>query len=135
MPQREAVLFANEAFYAAFVARDMAAMARVWSSVHPVTCTHPGWQTLHGREAVMESWRAILANRNAPQIRCRDEAVTIHGETAIVTCLEQITAAQFLAATNVFVKEGAIWCMVHHHAGPANVDPRTLTDDEKPKAN
>ena len=50
----EAVLFANEAFYQAFAARDLAAMEEVWAHHCPVACIHPGWPPLHGRQAVNE---------------------------------------------------------------------------------
>ena len=41
----------------------MGAMEQVWARVAPVTCLHPGWTLLSGREAVLESWRTILAKR------------------------------------------------------------------------
>ena len=57
MSNPEAVLFANEAFYAAFRAGDMDAMAALWAEDHAVVCLHPGAGPIHGREAVLESWR------------------------------------------------------------------------------
>jgi hypothetical protein len=71
MSDREAVLFANEAFYLAFQARDMAAMDDAWAREAPVTCIHPGWSVLAGREPVMNSWRGIFEGGNAPAIECR----------------------------------------------------------------
>ncbi|MCB2106619.1 MAG: nuclear transport factor 2 family protein [Rhodobacteraceae bacterium] len=132
MSDRDAVLFANTAFYAAFYQRDFEAMAEVWAKGRPISCTHPGWATLYGSDAVIESWRGILSNRNAPKIKCRAENVEILGEAAIVTCVEDFGDGQYLAATNVFIRVGHVWAMVHHQAGPANVDPATLgeQDDE-----
>ncbi len=40
--ERDAVLFANEAFYRAFVDRDLATMEQVWSRRDSVVCIHPG---------------------------------------------------------------------------------------------
>lgn len=133
MLERDAVLFANTAFYAAFAARDAAAMDRVWARDKTVTCAHPGRPAIQGRAAVMESWRAILANPHAPQVECRAEQATIYGAAAVVTCIERV-GGQYLAATNVFVKTGSVWSMVHHQAGPAAVDPRTLENEEAEKA-
>ncbi len=62
---RDAVLFANEAFYRAFADRDIAAMEEIWASEAPVACIHPGWSPVIGRERVLASWRAILATRLA----------------------------------------------------------------------
>ena len=108
---------ANEAFYAAFAGRDVGAMDVVWARAHPVTCIHPGWNVLSGREAVMESWEAILSNPEQPRIVAGGAQVQILGEVAIVTCREWV-AGNPLAATNVFVREAGRWRIVHHQAGP-----------------
>ena len=135
MSNQEAVLFANDAFYAAFAERDIEAMARVWSQNNPISCTHPGWQTLEGHEEVMESWTAILSNPESPLIVCRARRAAIYGDMAIVTCVEEISTQsdehEFLAATNVFVRSGRVWTMVHHQAGPVHVDPNVFEDDDE----
>jgi len=114
---QEAVLFANEAFYRAFTARDIAGMEEIWARVVPVACIHPGWSPVFGRERVLASWRAILTNPGSPAIRCRRPRAFVHGESAFVICYEEIEGA-VLIATNLFVREGAGWRMTHHQAGP-----------------
>lgn len=122
MSDREGVLFANEAFYRAFADRDYQAMDAVWSRKAPCACLHPGWGPIFGRERVLESWAAIIANPESPNIVCLNETVQIHGDTAYVICYEEIDA-QYLVATNVFVREGSVWKMVHHQAGPTATKP------------
>ena len=61
MSEREAVLFANDAFYLCFAGEDVDSMDGLWASNAPVTCIHPGWEALYGREEVLESWRSIIA--------------------------------------------------------------------------
>lgn len=122
IPDRVAVLFANEAFYAAFANRDYAAMDRLWSRRHPVTCIHPGWRPLVGREAVMHSWQGILGHPSAPRIRCHDPTASLHGGIAYVLCYEVLETG-FLAATNVFVREKDAWRLVHHQAGASPAPP------------
>ena len=39
------------------------------------------------------------------------------GEMGIVCCLESMSGHGFIA-TNLFVRSGKLWRMVHHHAGP-----------------
>lgn len=112
-PER-AVLEANLSFYEAFAAQDLAAMTEIWSASQPVSCVHPGWQTIHGREQVISSWRAVLRHNSAP-IRCEDARAVVFDEAAYVTCVERIASAQ-LAASNFFVLEGGLWKMVHHQA-------------------
>jgi len=129
---RDAILFANEAFYRAFADRDPAAMEELWAKDAPVTCIHPGWAPLTDRDMILASWRAILTGRNAPDIRCRNPRVFQHGDTAIVICFEMI-GASFLVATNVFVRQRGRWKMAHHQAGPTNQDPPADSDsDDEP---
>jgi len=131
MSVREAVLFANEAFYRAFADRDMAAMDAVWSARFDVACLHPGWQPLFGRAAVMESWSNILGNPQSPKIRPREPHVQLLGETAVVVCYEEIDGS-FLLASNVYVHEGQIWKMVLHQGGATAGAPAPEEKPERP---
>lgn len=111
-----AVIAANDSFYRCFAARDLRAMDRVWAQRAAVTCIHPGWQPLHGREAVMVSWKDILGNPGAPAIACMRPAAHVFGDVAFVICNERLPGAE-LVATNIFVREDGEWRMVQHHAG------------------
>ena len=122
MSEQAAVLFANEAFYVAFAVCDFPAMDGLWSRRPSVTCIHPGWSALSGRDPVMESWRSILANPNAPRIGCRNAVAHVLGDSAYVVCYEAIDGS-FLVATNVFVREDGGWKMVHHQAGATPPPP------------
>jgi hypothetical protein len=128
---REAVLFANEAFYQAFAGRDIDAMDRLWARGGPVACIHPGWSPLVGRERVLASWRAILANPASPAIRCRRPRAFLHGDSAFVICYEEIEGA-VLIATNLFVREGREWKMTHHQAGPVTVASEDEPAEDEP---
>src|SRR5688572_590510 len=110
-------LTANTAFYAAFAGRDMEAMAALWSHQLTVTCIHPGWQTLSGREDVLRSWQGILANPEQPRIVSGGAEVRIVGDLAVVLCRE-LVGGNPLVATNVFVREGGAWRLIHHQSGP-----------------
>jgi ketosteroid isomerase-like protein len=117
MDLTEAVLNANDAFYNAFNQKDPALMDQVWADSDDVTCVHPGWNLLRGREAVLESWRSILTNPQQPRIVTGGATVARFGALAIVVCRE-LVAGSPLVATNVFVLEGESWKLVHHHSGP-----------------
>jgi len=127
----DAVRRANEAFYAAFEARDLDAMADVWERSDRATVTHPGWPILRGWPKVVASWDAIFGNTPYIQFFLTDEQVDVDGDVAWVTVSEGIlqsasspesTSAGTVAATNVFVRHGDTWRMVVHHgssvAGP-----------------
>ncbi len=123
MSERDAVLFANEAFYRAFADRDPEAMDEVWARDAAIVCIHPGWPPVVGRDEVMASWRAILTNPDSPATQPRAAQAYLLGEQAFVVCYEEIDG-QFLIATNIFTREGGRWRLVHHQAGPtAGVPP------------
>jgi ketosteroid isomerase-like protein len=116
MTDSDAVLAANLEFYRAFTARDLAAMEALWARRAPVACVHPGWPALRDRDAVMESWQGILTNPEAPRIACYDEQVLLFGDTALVICEEELDGGT-LIASNLFVREDAVWRIAHHQAG------------------
>lgn len=131
MSDSVAVIFANDAFYAAFAGRDIAAMNDAWSRRDDVTCIHPGWPPLTGRESVMKSWRSILHQPASPHVICHLPQARVLGEFAYVLCFEQIEDA-FLIATNIFVREDSRWKLFHHQAGPTPAPPLDDTADVPP---
>jgi ketosteroid isomerase-like protein len=116
MTDQDAVLAANLEFYRAFATRDLAAMEALWARQSPVACLHPGWTVLTDRDEIVASWNGILSNPDAPRIACFDERVLLYGDTALVLCEEEL-AGGTLAASNLFVREGDVWRIAHHHAG------------------
>lgn len=118
MPEHAAVLFANDAFYLAFASRDFQAMDEIWAAETQVTCIHPGWNPLSGREEVMESWEAILSGPTTTNIICKNSTVRVFGDLACVICHEVLEQG-FLVATNLFISEDGQWKIIHHQAGAA----------------
>jgi hypothetical protein len=116
MNDSDAVLAANLEFYRAFITRDAEAMDALWARRAPVACVHPGWPALTDRDAVVESWRNILANPDSPRIACYDERVFLYGDTALVICEEELGDGT-LIASNWFVREDGAWRIAHHQAG------------------
>jgi hypothetical protein len=92
-------------------------MEALWATTAPVLCVHPGWTAVAGREPVLQSWRAILANPDAPRVMCHDDRAFLYGDLAIVLCEEELDTGH-LVATNMFVRENGAWKMIHHQASP-----------------
>ena len=113
------MLAANALFYAAFSRRDIPAMEALWARAEPVTCIHPGWNALIGRDEVLQSWRAILGNPASPSVECSGESAHVAGDVAWVLCTEAAPDGEVqLVATNVFRREdGGQWRLCHHQAG------------------
>ena len=121
---RAAVTAANGEFYRAFGTGDIEAMDALWADREEVACIHPGWPPVRGRTDVMASWRGILAEPPEPAVQPAEEQVYLMGDAALVVCFEAIGEI-FLAATNVFLRLGGAWRLVHHHAGLTEHRPRT----------
>lgn len=128
--ERSAVLFANEAFYRAFVDRDYARMAALWASQHAVLCLHPGWPPLAGRADVLASWKRLLSGAGL-DLQMHGPSVHFVGETAFVVCYERV-GRDWLVATNGFAREDGAWRLVFHQAGPAPAPPADSDADEDP---
>ena len=117
---------ANTALYAAFETGDVDLMEAVWDMEDPeaLVCVHPGWPMLRGRAAVLRSWSAVMANTDYIQFFLTDVQVCVSGETAVVTCTENVlTSADVgdnaaVVATNVFVRRADGWRLQVHHGSP-----------------
>lgn len=116
------ILFANDTLYHAFSEADIGALDALWARHHPVCCIHPGWPAITGREQVLESWRRILDNPEAPRIRPHHARVLAWGPLHAVICYEELET-QMLTAFNLFVEEEGAPRLVHHQAGPCAQPP------------
>lgn len=131
MSDRQALLFANEFFYRAFAGRDLDAIREIWADSPHISCTHPGWNPLIGRIAVLESFRGILQGPNPPDVQCLAPHAVLLGDVAYVLCHEAL-GGHFLTATNIFMRYGRQWRLQHHHAGPAASPPETAESRPDP---
>ena len=111
----EAALAANEAFYSAFRGRRLHDMDDLWAEGVEVSCIHPGWDVLIGREQVISSWLAIFANPTSPDVSCQNARAITSAGAAVVVCHEIVDGIE-LVATNTFVLDGERWRIAHHHA-------------------
>ncbi len=121
----QAVIDANLAFYRAFESLLLDQMERVWDQDASVTCVHPGWTMLRGRDAVMESWGRIFDNTGMMHFAITDAEARVEGEWAWVTCTENLTslvggnvAEATVQSTNIFRIRDDGWLLVHHHGSP-----------------
>jgi ketosteroid isomerase-like protein len=122
----DAVSAANAALYTAFETADVEGMSAVWDDAEPddVVCVHPGWPALRGRTAVLRSWSAVMARTDYVQFVLSDVHVSIEGDTAVVTCTENVLTSVTdmrggaVVATNVFRRRPGGWRLQVHHGSP-----------------
>ncbi len=135
MNDSEEALFCNDAFYQAFLSRDISAMNNTWAKNAALLCIHPGGQALTGREDVITSWQNIIAHNTCPRIMHKVDQITLYEGMVLITCYEwdERQPDHFLLATNGFVREEGRYRMVFHQAGPTPIGPvETDTEVEKP---
>jgi len=115
---------ANEAFYQALSARNIGAMARVWSYRTEIRHVGPRNRVINvGLDAAIKQWEGLFAAFPEFQITCEQIYIRINGSTAWVSALEKAqwkneagepqTSTQF--GTNIFEKQEGKWLMVYHH--------------------
>ncbi|MGX1271521.1 nuclear transport factor 2 family protein [Streptomyces phaeoluteigriseus] len=155
----EQVEAANTAFYEALEQGDFDVVSSLWltpadlgvdeefhdpADVGVVSCVHPGWPVLTGRGEVLRSYALIMANTDYIQFFLTDVHVSVTGDTALVTCTENILSGgpapeageelgplvgQLVVATNVFRRTPDGWKLWSHHASPVMAENAENGDD------
>ncbi|MET9550019.1 nuclear transport factor 2 family protein [Streptomyces sp. NPDC006627] len=112
-----------------------------------ISCVHPGWPVLTGRGEVLRSYALIMANTEYIQFFLTDLKVGVAGDTAVVTCTENILSGgpppegggelgplvgQLVVATNVFRRTPDGWKLWSHHASPVLAETDDDEGDETP---
>jgi ketosteroid isomerase-like protein len=135
-----AVEQANQAFYNSMENSDLDAMEELVLTgplAESVSVVHPGWPVLRGRREVMRSYAVIMANTEYIQFFLTDVEVAVDGDTALVTCTENILAGGpaepdadgpgplvggLVVATNLFRRTPDGWRLWVHHGSPVIAD-------------
>ncbi|WP_049579470.1 nuclear transport factor 2 family protein [Streptomyces sp. SBT349] len=140
----EAVSAANTALYDALERGDLDALAEKWLEAD-VSVVHPGWPVISGRGEVIRSYALIMANTEYIQFFLTDVEVSVLGDTALVTCTENILSGGpaeedgsagplvggLVVATNVFRRGGdGGWRVWSHHGSPVLIDREDEDEEE-----
>ncbi|MFD4026341.1 nuclear transport factor 2 family protein [Streptomyces sp. NPDC058576] len=139
---------ANTAFYEALERGDYEELSDRWLPGEDLTvsCVHPGWPVLTGRGEVLRSYALIMANTEYIQFFLTDVNIAMTGDTALVTCTENILSGgpaeegnalgplvgQLVVATNVFRRTPDGWKLWSHHGSPVLTDSDEDDDEETP---
>jgi ketosteroid isomerase-like protein len=140
----ERVTLANTAFYDSLESGDLDRMSALWLD-EEVSCVHPGWHVLRGRSEVLRSFALLMANTEYIQFFLTDVEVVVLGDTAMVTCTENILSGGpadddggagpliggLVVATNVFHRTTGGWRLWAHHGSPVMAG-ESDEDDEEP---
>ncbi|MFB7499720.1 nuclear transport factor 2 family protein [Streptomyces sp. NPDC056161] len=158
----EQVELANTAYYEAMEEGDFEKLSSLWldpadlgvdeeyhdpADTGVMSCVHPGWPVLTGRGEVLRSYALIMANTDYIQFFLTDVHVSVTGDTALVTCTENILSGgpapeagaelgplvgQLVVATNVFHRTSDGWKLWSHHASPVLTENNEDEDDDSP---
>ncbi|MER5465199.1 nuclear transport factor 2 family protein [Streptomyces sp. NPDC002668] len=141
----ELVEEANTTFYETMERGDFEELSALWLE-DDISCIHPGWPVLSGRGEVLRSYALIMANTEYIQFFLTDVTVSLAGDTALVTCTENILSGgpaeesgalgplvgQLVVATNVFRRTSDGWKIWSHHGSPVLTESDDEEDDETP---
>jgi ketosteroid isomerase-like protein len=147
--EARAVERANQAFYDAVETSDLDGLEAVVLDgplAESVTVVHPGWPVLRGRGEVMRSYALIMANTEYIQFFLTDVEVAVDGDTALVTCTENILTGGpaeedgsagalvggLVVATSVFRRTAEGWRLWVHHGSPVLADDDDEDEDDGP---
>jgi ketosteroid isomerase-like protein len=123
---------AENAFYEALERADLDAMMAVWAEDEEIVCVHPGGERLTGQDQVRSSWAKILAGESRLRVHISRQ-VAISGMMIAVHSVQENFSVEResrgrqdtdlrpapVVATNVYLRTGAGWRMIVHHASPA----------------
>ncbi|ARQ69425.1 nuclear transport factor 2 family protein [Streptomyces marincola] len=141
----EAVAAANTALYDALERGDLDALSAQWLT-EDVSVVHPGWPVITGRQDVMRSYALIMANTEYIQFFLTDVEVSVLGDTALVTCTENILSGGpaeedgsagplvggLVVATNIFRRaEDGAWKVWARHGSPVLIDRDDEDEDDE----
>ncbi|GGW61201.1 nuclear transport factor 2 family protein [Streptomyces xantholiticus] len=141
----ELVEQANTAFYETMERGDFDELSELWLD-DDISCIHPGWPVLTGRGEVLRSYALIMANTEYIQFFLTDVKVSVAGDTALVTCTENILSSgpaedggalgplvgQLVVATNVFRRTSDGWKIWSHHGSPVLTETDGEEDENSP---
>ncbi len=83
---------AENAFYEALERGDLDAMMAVWAEDEEIVCVHPAGERLTGQDQVRASWTKIFSGESRARVHI---------------------------SRQVYLRTGAGWRMIVHHASPA----------------
>lgn len=141
----EVVEEANTALYDALEQGDLDAMAKLWLE-DGVSVVHPGWPVLTGRGEVLRSYALLMSHTEYIQFFLTDVEVAVLGDTALVTCTENILSGGpaeedgsagpltggLVVATNIFRRTAEdTWKVWAHHGSPVLIDRDDGEDEGK----
>ncbi len=145
--EARAVERANQAFYDAIEHSnldELEAVVLTGPLAETVSTVHPGWPVLRGRGEVMRSYALIMANTEYIQFFLTDVKVAVDGDTAVVTCTENILTGGpaeedgstgslvggLVVTTNVFRRTAEGWRLWAHHGSPVLAEEEDEDDED-----
>lgn len=120
---------AEQAFYLAFVRRDIELMKKVWTRRLPAsTCLHPNESPVLDYDAIIKSWEQVFAKQKFSKLQIEhknmasNQGLAVHRVTEHLTFKSDINEQQgTFHAINTFQCVNNEWFMLSHHASPAPV--------------
>lgn len=137
---RADVQAATRDFYAAVESGDLDALVALWLPGSSTVCIHQGFGPVRGTMRILRSWALVMAQATYVHYVLTDEVVEMYGDTAVVTCTENVLSAGRTTPVESFDGGRAIathvlkrapqrrWLLVARHASPLADSWRTAEE-------
>lgn len=119
----------EQRFYEALQHADIERLMAVWADDDEIACIHPGGPRLLGPQAIRTSFESLFG-QGPIEIEPRQVHRLRTHSTAVHSVVERVRVSgddgpqiAWALATNVYVRIGAAWRMVVHHASPGSDEP------------
>lgn len=126
-PPFKTAFLAEQAFYLAFVRKDIKLMEKVWANTVTTYCLHPAQQPLVGTTAIMNSWQQVFSSIQTTQLKIEhqnigsDKNLAVHRVTEHISMKtkEKTEQQATIHSINTFQCINNNWYMISHHSAPA----------------
>jgi ketosteroid isomerase-like protein len=112
---------ASKEFYAAFEARDLERLGKVWVQDATVRCIQPNGVLLRGWIEVKRGFELIFDTDRPHKVELTQVSIEVGGSLALVSLVERVAMPQSArprrehAATSIFRKVGDDWKLICLH--------------------
>ena len=133
---------AENAFYEALERCDLEGMMAVWAEDEDIVCVHPAGPRLNGHDQIREASARIFSAGPRARVHITSQVAISGMMLAVHSVQENFTLEGGskgdakpapVVATNVYLRTGAGWRMIVHHASPAPAATQPAPREAPPK--
>ncbi len=127
LPPFKSAFLAEQAFYLAFVRKDIELMKKIWANTTTTYCLHPAQQPLIGTTAILRSWQDVFTTIKTTQLKIEHQNIGSNNSLAVHRVTEHMSLKTAdkskqqatIHSINTFQCIDKHWYMISHHSAAA----------------